>query len=438
MTGSGIISDPYIISNATDLQAMENDLSAYYELGGDIDASATSGWNGNDGFDPVGTSATPFTGNFNGKGYTISDLVVNRATEDFNGLFGKVEGTVTIQKVSLVGGSITGKFYTGALIGQLREGGGSYTINNCHSDLTIIGEYTTGGLIGDVWCSAGTHVITRCYATGDVTDIRSSVCSAGGLIGKTYFADEHLTISLCFATGDVSAADAAGDAGGLIGTCGYEHILNCYARGDVSAGDDAGGLIGSGNPWDMFFSYATGLVTAGDTGGGLASGTGGSETDLFWDTETSGWATSSMGIGKATDEMKTQSTFTDEGWDFDTIWAIIEGKNDGYPVLEGVTLKSVTDSPELESLLFYWYGTPSTINGWVINIEALEADSEALIAEFEAIRDTNILVPFYPTGDPNKTSYNVKLTTMPLRFRVENQTTREGVIQISLQEIFNG
>ena len=46
MTGSGTAEDPYIIEDVDDLQAMENDPTAYYELGGDIDASPTQGWNG--------------------------------------------------------------------------------------------------------------------------------------------------------------------------------------------------------------------------------------------------------------------------------------------------------------------------------------------------------------------------------------------------------
>ncbi|KKL92583.1 hypothetical protein LCGC14_1883240 [marine sediment metagenome] len=97
-----------------------------------------------------------------------------------------------------------------------------------------------------------------------------------------------------------------------------------------------------------------------------------------------------------------------------------------------------TNSPELESLLFYYYPTPATINGWIFRIQATEDTAEALIAEFEAIRDTDTLVKFYPTGDPAKTSYNVKLITMPLQFYVENQTTRQGYIEVDIQEVFNG
>ncbi|GAJ17451.1 unnamed protein product, partial [marine sediment metagenome] len=54
MTGSGTIGDPYVIWDVNDLQDMNLDLAAYYELGQDIDASATVGWNAGQGFIPVG------------------------------------------------------------------------------------------------------------------------------------------------------------------------------------------------------------------------------------------------------------------------------------------------------------------------------------------------------------------------------------------------
>jgi hypothetical protein len=56
-------------------------------------------------------------------------------------------------------------------------------------------------------------------------------------------------------------------------------------------------------------------------------------THSFWDVETSGQTTSADGTGKTTSEMKTQATFTDAGWNFDDIWAIASGTNDGYPYL---------------------------------------------------------------------------------------------------------
>lgn len=102
---------------------------------------------------------------------------------------------------------------------------------------------------------------------------------------------------------------------------------------------------------------------------------------------------------------------------------------------------STTKSPELESLLFYYLPRPVTISAWTFIVECTDEDAEARIAEFEAIKALNTLVVFNPTGDELKTDfdYNVALTTMPMRFYVENQGARETKgVQITVEEIFNG
>jgi hypothetical protein len=110
------------------------------------------------------------------------------------------------------------------------------------------------------------------------------------------------TISNCYATGAVSGGYCV--AGGLAGKNGAgATITNCYSAGAVSAEYHAGGLVGS--------NYST--LTAS-----------------FWDTETSGQSASDGGTGKTTAEMKTQSTFTDAGWDFADTW---EMPTDSYPRL---------------------------------------------------------------------------------------------------------
>ena len=99
---------------------------------------------------------------------------------------------------------------------------------------------------------------------------------------------------------------------------------------------------------------------------------------------------------------------------------------------------TVTNSPELESLLFYYMPRPETINAFDFRIEATTENADKIITEIEAIRDTKVLVPFYDTGDPAKTVYNVALTSMPLKYRVENRQTRRGTIAITLEEVFSG
>jgi hypothetical protein len=51
LDGNGTANDPYVVTNASELQAIEDDLGANYTLGNDVDASGTSSWNSGDGFE---------------------------------------------------------------------------------------------------------------------------------------------------------------------------------------------------------------------------------------------------------------------------------------------------------------------------------------------------------------------------------------------------
>jgi hypothetical protein len=53
-------------------------------------------------------------------------------------------------------------------------------------------------------------------------------------------------------------------------------------------------------------------------------------TSCYWDTETSGQATSAGGTGKTTANMKKEATFVD--WDFVDTWDIVEDTS--YPTLQ--------------------------------------------------------------------------------------------------------
>uniref|UniRef100_A0A6M3K386 Uncharacterized protein n=1 Tax=viral metagenome TaxID=1070528 RepID=A0A6M3K386_9ZZZZ len=97
-----------------------------------------------------------------------------------------------------------------------------------------------------------------------------------------------------------------------------------------------------------------------------------------------------------------------------------------------------TNSPELESLMFYYIPTPGTILSWAFRIACTDENSAETIVALEAIRDTNTLVPFYPSGDPNKTSFNVKLTQLSERVMYEEQGAKQGYLDIQIEEVFKG
>lgn len=335
MTGSGTSEDPYIISDVDDLQAMENNLSSYYELGGNIDASATSGWNGGAGFVPIGRGGTAFSGQLDGKGYTISGLFINLPTSDEVGLFGILDNGAVLKNISLTGVNITGDentgalfgysasgdvvdiddcnsagvvaatentFYLGGLIGYIREG----TVDGCWSSCTVTATYRgAGGLIGYNYGAT----ITKCYATGNVIATNRI---AGGLIGSLY----NGSCSQCYATGN--ATSEGGFVGGFIAHVIHASatIDDCYARGNATGSDYVGGFVGFNQGAVFDDCYSTGVPTADYDGGGfIGYDTGDATTNCFWDTETSGTETSDGGTGKTTAQMKTRATFADAGWD---------------------------------------------------------------------------------------------------------------------------
>ena len=105
------------ITNSHQLQLMTMNLGASYTLAGNIDLGSSlaavggkyPGMWSSAGFFSIGSTATKFTGAFNGQGYTIANLTINRPTTDDVGLFGYVGAGVTVQDVGLIGAAVTGR-----------------------------------------------------------------------------------------------------------------------------------------------------------------------------------------------------------------------------------------------------------------------------------------------------------------------------------------
>jgi filamentous hemagglutinin family protein len=343
----------------TDLQGMNGNLAGHYALGSNIDASPTVGWNGGFGFDPVGQTATNFTGNFDGLGHTITGLTIARPLVNNVGLFGYVvsAGGAMLKNVTLTGGSVTGGLYVGNLVGHING-----DIVNSHTAQTVTGngapDTYVGGLAG--WSTGN---ITNSSATGTVNHVGSY---AGGLVGWITG-----NIECCFATGPVAGADglyvgglagwingninrsyatgpvtAGGmDVGGLAGWV-TGNTSNSYALGNVTtAGINVGGLIGW-NDGIISNSFSAGAVSGNAPVGGLVGFmNGGAVTNSFWDITTSlqGLSAGGAGVkGMPTLEMQKQVNFTtatpanaplSPTWDFTSIWAMV---TDGatYPSLQ--------------------------------------------------------------------------------------------------------
>src|SRR5204863_8358905 len=142
------------------LQNMKNNLAGTYALGRDIDAGATSSWNGGAGFAPIGNApaSTQFTGTFDGQNQKISNLYINRPDTDYVGLFGFVGSGGVVRNVGVAGTNVSGHDYSGGLVGY--NNGGSIT--QAYSSGTVNGNTEVGGLVG---YNVGVS-ITQAYSSG--------------------------------------------------------------------------------------------------------------------------------------------------------------------------------------------------------------------------------------------------------------------------------
>jgi hypothetical protein len=303
--GSGTEEDPFQVGDWYNLNNTRNYPGNYYfVLVGNLDA-------GSAGYDelasetadsgkewlPIGHLDDPsvsFNGTFDGQGYSISDLFINRTDTPGVGLFGYVYGT--IENVGVADASVTGSNDVGILIGR------NYgTVNNS-------------------------------YATGTATGEGNN---AGGLVGR----NDYGTIHNSYSTGSVTDSN---NVGGLVGYNYYGTVDNSYSTGDVTGDRKVGGLVGYNEYGTVDNSYSTGSVTGGKNLGGLVGVNDGAVSNSFWDTETSGLITSAGGTGKTTAQMMDITTFTGALWDIiavadsgtrDTsyIWNVVDGVT--YPFL---------------------------------------------------------------------------------------------------------
>ena len=325
------------------------------------------------GWQPIGDTSMPFGGTFDGNGYTIANLMINRGSTRFVGLFGYTRTAAEIANLglldvdvsgqsrvgSLVGrndgtitnsyaiGTVSGRFEIGGLVGE-NDGG---SITNSHAMGTVSGRFNIGGLVGEN--DGGS--ITNSYA---IAEVKGSTSGVGGLAGR----NDDGSIMNSYATGSV---DGEEDVGGLIGSNDNGgNIENSYATGDVSGRTNASNLVGS-NTGSITNSYAIGDVTAiGRLSSGLVAITSNEINHSYW---LSGSAvlgginiTSGIPIDaeKTAEELKsptqpgTTSTDVYYSWDA-TVWDF--GTAEEYPALKyhDHTCSTAMPSPDCGKLLLH-------------------------------------------------------------------------------------
>ncbi|MDC7219006.1 MAG: GLUG motif-containing protein [Spirochaetales bacterium] len=322
---SGTESSPYTISSAEELDAVRGGvegyedwgLDDYYTLTNDIDLSSYD-------WEPIGSASFPFSGGFDGAGYSISNLTVDISTSSA-GLFASISGTV--EDLFIEGANVSGRQNVGILSGW------SYgEISDCAVSGTVISTYggNVGGLVGSNY---GT--LSDSYAEADITSQADSGEgygsgsgeNVGGLVGYNSGA-----LNECYATGKVTAYDDY--AGGFVGYHDEGSLFDSYATGEVSSSEDhVGGFAGYNDEGSLSSCYSLGAVGSTNSSAVYVHGfAGDSASSDGFESCYYNEALAGFDDDYAEDvDLDVMSSF--EGFDFDSTWSISSSVNGGTPYL---------------------------------------------------------------------------------------------------------
>ena len=292
-----------------------------------------------------GCQGAAFDGTFEGNGWMISDLSINRSSEDCVGLFGHLAANSEIRNLTLHAEAVIGRNRVGGLMGDgfnVRIYSSSVVVNQV-SGRDDIFSYV-GGLVG----SGG---LARIYSSSVVAgEVRGSR-AVGGLVGSGGLARVHSSSVVAGELRGLGGAGGRSDLGGLVGSGGGARIYSSsvvvnqvsgtsshvgglvgigggariysssVVAGEVSGGNRVGGLVGWGSPRDQSIQLTYSYIVSGSSTDMLVGRESQRRTGIasYWDSETSGVLSGNPGEAKTSDDLRTPTDY--EGiyadWDED-------------------------------------------------------------------------------------------------------------------------
>lgn len=176
-----------------------------------------------------------FKGTYDGNNKTISKLIVNAPNSNYQGLFGYAYNAV-IKNVILANCNITGKQYTGGIVGYAST---STAIENCH-------------------------------VRGNISATESDASGHGGIAGSA----TSTSITNCTVTGTISTSVSNDNYGGIVGAANSDVVItSCENAANISGdGQNHGGIVGRDNSRSNKFKYClnTGVVNGNQFVGAIA------------------------------------------------------------------------------------------------------------------------------------------------------------------------
>ena len=288
--GDGSLNNPFQISTVEQLQAVNQSPDAHFVQVVDINGDFATSWNEGKGFKPIGNSSSKFTGSYDGQGFTIRNLIIDRDNENYVGIFGYISNA-TIKNLAVESITFYGDRYVGGLVGKNENG----TVDNVSfKNSKVLGGSYVGGIVGEnngnIIDSKSLDYVKGYTKVGGLVGVNDSIIEnsdasgrvggnsdVGGLVGRNTY---NGIIKSSNASGDISNAyvsnsTAISRGGGLVGT-NLGEIYNSSASGNISddnskdnsQSSSIGGLVGySDGPIQN--SHSSGNVSGKEKIGGL-------------------------------------------------------------------------------------------------------------------------------------------------------------------------
>lgn len=214
LMGDGTEESPYLISCADEFNNFSSLIktnnafygSKYYRLAGNIDFADVA-------ITPFGTTSCPFTGTFDGNGYSLYNVSINNNSE-CSGVIGYMKaGTVKNLSVSYKDMTSRESFstlkYFGGIVGNIEPAStNTIIIEGCSTDGDIVlsdsNTVYMGGIIGQVRAESGNVYVENCVSHMSFDAQAVSDSYVGGLVAYAKAgSSKDFTFKNCVSFGDV-------------------------------------------------------------------------------------------------------------------------------------------------------------------------------------------------------------------------------------------
>lgn len=321
--GGGTKADPYIITNAQELDAVRNNLEAHYILNNDIDLTGVV-------FLPIGNNTTPFKGTFNGNGKKISGLTFNFEGNSYD-VYVDEEKPSEDEDDGYTSGSDSG--WTG-----------DYEIGGSQPDTPTITETKIPKYIGLFGVNSGEIFDLHIEGANITVKALNGEIYVGVFCGlnkgQIYRSYSTLCTLSSFAVNDY--------CGGISGLNEKDATIgNCFSNAAITANLYGGGLSGKNNGY-IACSYYNGFDIAAKYTDAICNNSGNAQYNYYLQ----GFVASSHATLLSASSFGNSSYF--RGFNFSNVWRINsalkqpELRNNPYPAKNK---GEVAAAPQLDSLI---------------------------------------------------------------------------------------